>query len=104
MAPYGRNSFPPGSQWDPGKYDANLKKWKVPFELAAQIFQDPLLEEKLDSRFRYDEARFLAIGETHGVLLYVAFTLRGDDEDIVHIISARKAFPAERRAHAKVQP
>ncbi|WP_158812024.1 BrnT family toxin [Beijerinckia sp. L45] len=103
MALYGRDRYPPGFQWDPAKYDANLEKWKIRFEHAAKVFADPLCDEQIDLRMDYNELRFVAVGEVDGDLLYVAFTLRGEDDEVTHIISARRLLPAERRAYAKVR-
>ena len=101
MALFGRNRYPLGFQWDPDKYDLNVSKWKVRFEVAARVFEDPLRDEWADERFSYGELRFVAVGEVQGELLYVAFTLRGDDDDVTHLISARRLLPKERRAYEK---
>ena len=52
----------------------------------------------MDDRFEYDEERWISIGEVGGlVVLMVAHTQREDDdgEEIIRIISARKATKAE---------
>ena len=103
MARYGRDSFPPGFQWDPQKYDVNLRKWRVRFEIAALVFDDPLADEREDLRFPYDEERFIIVGEAAGQPLHVAFAVRGVDDEIIHIISARRLLPAERRAYGRAR-
>lgn len=36
MPLYGRDTFPPGFQWDPVKYDTKLQKWRIRFEVARR--------------------------------------------------------------------
>ena len=78
MPDFGRTNFPSTFQWKPVKYDVNLDRWKIRFEIAAEVFADPLCDEQVDTRKEYDEVRFVAVGEARGELLYVAFTLRGE--------------------------
>jgi uncharacterized DUF497 family protein len=87
-------------EWDPRKNQANYAKHKINFELASKVFDDPL------ARFRFDrvidgEERWLAIGkvlELH--VLVVAHTYRNHtDQEVIRIISARRATSHERRLY-----
>lgn len=80
-------------EWDPKKAQANLEKHGVDFEDAIGIFEGPTLEHRSD---RNNEERGQAIGEIGGVVLSVAYTMRGERR---RIISARKADRNERRAY-----
>ena len=85
-------------EWDPTKAALNLRKHRVSFELAALAFADPLARIQYD-RFEGGEHRMKLIGSVGGsLLLVVAHTAREEDGDeIIRIISARKAEPRERR-------
>ncbi|AFL90132.1 hypothetical protein Terro_3924 [Terriglobus roseus DSM 18391] len=82
-------------EWDEAKAEKNLRKHEVSFDDAREALEDPNLFY-LPDRIYEGELRHQAIGQAGGVLLLmVAHTLRGDDEQTrVRIISAR---PAERR-------
>ena len=84
------------------KADRNLRIHRVSFEMAAEMFQDPnhvvtenyFIEEE-------GEQRYQAIGASGGlVLLLVVFVDRSaPEEEIIHIISARKATAYEKSAY-----
>jgi uncharacterized DUF497 family protein len=70
----------------------------VSFELACEVFDDPL-HLSIPDRIEGGEQRWQTIGIVGGlVLLLVAHTYRDDGGDeIVRIVSARKATRNERR-------
>jgi uncharacterized protein len=82
--------------WDQRKDRINQRKHNISFETAA--FDDPhhvsRLERKVDG-----ELRWRTIGMVRGtpVPLVAHAVTESGDEEIVHIISARKATPQERR-------
>ena len=83
-------------EWDEDKAAANLRKHGVTFDEASTVFADSLAVIFNDEEHSLDEIREIVIG--HSVLqrlLLVSFTERGDD--IVRIISARKATKRERK-------
>lgn len=83
--------------WDEEKNRRNLAKHKVSFETAALVFDDPRALSQID-RVVDDEERWQTLGLAGGiVVLLVAHTYRDKDGDeVIRIISARKATPAER--------
>lgn len=83
--------FPMDYEWDSGKADANLVKHGVDFVAVLEVFEDGHLLIVTDDRFQ--EPRFRAIGTVNGVVLSVAYTMRGD---VCRIISARRASRRER--------
>ncbi len=85
-------------EWDEVKDHANQIKHHVSFELAIEVFDDPLHRSIPDS-IVHGEQRWQTIGLVGGiVLLIVAHTYRDDDgQELVRIISARKATRKERR-------
>jgi uncharacterized DUF497 family protein len=86
-------------EWDEEKSITNLRKHRVSFETAKLVFEDPNYLTEQDREI-YGEARWRTIGMVDGVLiLFVAHTVEEQDEEVVRIISARKATPGERREY-----
>lgn len=86
--------------WDAEKSRRNLRKHKISFETAALVFDDPFAVSTID-RIVDGEERWQTVGSVGGlVVLLVAHTYRteGGDE-IIRIISARKATPRERATY-----
>ena len=69
------------------------------FQDAAFVFADPFRIEREDTRQDYGETRYQTIGMVNEILLFVVYTPRGEDEEICHIISARKAESRERKEY-----
>ena len=83
-------------EWDPDKDHANQAKHGVSFEEASELFsngEDFL--EVYDAANSIDEDRFIAIGSTSSGVLVVVYTERR--EDVIRILSARKASRAEQQ-------
>ncbi|MBM4084515.1 MAG: BrnT family toxin [Planctomycetes bacterium] len=83
-------------EWDPNKAALNLRKHGVSFDEASTVFDDPLARIFDDEDHSAAEAREIIIG--HSIadrLLIVSFTERS--EDVIRIISARRASRRERR-------
>jgi uncharacterized DUF497 family protein len=83
-------------EWDENKAAQNYADHGVTFEKAQYVFKDPLAVEWLDDRLEYGVDRFVIIGTVENRLLYVAYTMRGDN---IRIISARGAEPYEKRRY-----
>jgi uncharacterized protein len=86
-------------EWDEEKSRSNRAKHKVSFERACRVFQDPHHVSLRDDR--ESQERWLTIGLVDGiVVLVVAHTLEEhDDEEVIRIISARKATRHERERY-----
>jgi uncharacterized DUF497 family protein len=86
--------------WDETKNQANQRDHKVSFELAREVFADPLALSKMD-RVEDGEQRWQTVGMVSGtVILLVAHTVHErEGEEVIRIISARKATKHERRAY-----
>ncbi len=85
-------------EWDPVKARENLRKHKVSFGRAAQIFWDPFANSVFDDAHSEVEDRWVTIGKDgNHVLLLVVHTFREETEDEcnIRIISARKATKKE---------
>lgn len=89
-------------EWDEHKSRRNRIKHGISFATAAQVFADPFAIVRLDSR-EDDPQRWQIIGMSAGIsVIFVAYTVREEEGDeIIRIISARKATPRERKAYAE---
>jgi len=89
-------------EWDDEKNRRNSSKHGVSFEAASLVFDDPLLVSAKD-RIVDGEERWLTIGETvGGVVLAVAHTVKwAGEDDVIRIISARRAVAREKRFYAE---
>ena len=89
-------------EWDAKKAASNLRKHLVSFEDAARVFLDPNRIETFDGRDTYGEDRWKTVGLVEPALLAVAYTIRGNDGEIIRLISARKADAHERAQYREV--
>ena len=88
-------------EWDEGKNRRNLAKHKVSFETASLVFEDPRALSVQD-RVVEGEERWQTVGMVSGTVLFVAHTYREEaGDEVIRLISARKAIAHERRAYAK---
>ncbi|MHB8500770.1 MAG: BrnT family toxin [Candidatus Acidiferrales bacterium] len=87
-------------EWDESKAAGNLRKHGVRFDDATLVFGDPFSVIEQD-RVVGEELRWQALGWPGGnFLLLVAHTVRNEGEDeIIRIISARKATRKERERY-----
>ena len=85
-------------EWDETKSDLNFEKHQVHFEEAKEVFEDSMHISKLDHRFDYFEERWITLGATSKDKLLVVANMFFDEnaEEIIRIISARKANEKER--------
>lgn len=89
-------------EWDEAKNTANRRKHNVSFEVAREVFDDPFARSTLD-RIEQGEQRWQTVGQVGGaILLLVAHTWRDDDgNEVIRIISARRATKKERREYER---
>ncbi len=87
-------------EWDSTKATANRIKHGVSFDLAREVWDDPLFVI-LPDRIVDGEQRWHAIGTVGAmaVVLVVHLYPLPDDEDRVRIVSARKATAHERKRY-----
>jgi uncharacterized protein len=91
-------------EWDQSKNRRNVSKHGFAFEVAALVFDDPHALSFID-RIINDEERWQTFGTVGSLVVMVAHTwFEQDGEDVIGIISARKAVSSERHiyeAHKK---
>ena len=89
-------------EWDPAKSRANRTKHGVSFEAARLVFDDPRHVSRLDPHERREERwQTLGLIGAGAVLMVVHTYEERDGEEIIRIISARKADPSERARYAR---
>ncbi len=87
-------------EWDEAKAESNRRKHGVSFEIAAQVFDDPFAVVEQD-RTIGGERRWQTIGmvETMVVLLVGHTVVEEGQDEIIRIITARKATRKERQCY-----
>ncbi len=90
-------------EWDENKNQSNIRKHGISFSEARSVFEDSNSILFEDERFDYGERRYIAIGGFYSeflnrnIIVTVVYTER--EEDLIRIISARKANKAEKRLY-----
>jgi uncharacterized DUF497 family protein len=90
-------------EWDNNKNLTNIKKHKISFEEAKTVFFDENARVIPDPEHSESEERFIILGISSKLrLLIVVHTYRENDE-IIRIISARKATKTESKYYVGVK-
>jgi uncharacterized DUF497 family protein len=82
---------------DERKNRGNRTKHGVWFEEAQSVFQDSRGRVFYDPEHSKEEERFLLLGVSSATRILVVVHCYGDSEDLIRIISARKATKKEVR-------
>ena len=86
--------------WSETKAVLNEQKHGVSFEEAATAFRDVNAQIYDDDEHSEDEERFILLGYSIiSHLLMICHCYRGKDDDVIRIISARKANRYERQKY-----
>ena len=88
-----------GFEWDENKNKTNIRKHGIDFNDAVEIFDGPMLTH-LDNRVEYGEGRYIGIGFLRHIIALVVF-VEFDNNDMIRIISARKATKNESKRFQK---
>ena len=87
-------------EWDEKKSQGNLKKHKVSFEEAQTVFFDVNARMIFDDDHSVNEDRFILLGLSAAMrVLVVVHCCRGNNEQFIRIISARKATKKEQKQY-----
>ncbi len=87
--------------WDTNKNKENIKKHKISFEEAKEVFYDDnaiLFDDPDHSDY---EERFLIIGRINNLNIYVVSHCYLENDGVIRIISARKATKNERETYER---
>jgi uncharacterized protein len=82
--------------WDPRKAALNVRKHAVTFEEAATVFDDTYALVQPDVNHR---DRLLILGESSRARVLFVVYIEVEADDVIRIISARKATTHERKAY-----
>ena len=90
-------------EWDENKNRENREKHGVSFEIAMEVFDDPFSLTSQD-RIVEGEERLWTLGrvEDLNILVVVHTVVDERNEEVIRIISARKATPRERAFYEEV--
>ena len=86
-------------EWDERKNQANIRKHGLDFADAWEVFAAPMLVAP-DDREDYGEDRWIGIGLLRVFVVVVIYVER--DEDVVRVISLRKALSHERAEYERI--
>lgn len=85
--------------WDDEKAAENLRKHGVSFEEGSTVFADENARMKHDPDHSQREDRFILLGFSARLRLLVVCHAYREDDEVIRIISSRKATPNERRQY-----
>ncbi len=92
--------------WDSAKDALNRRKHHLSLADGISALEDPDRESWVDDRFDYQEERMITLGLNHGLILLVvsAEAEATEDEQVVRIISVRKATHHEAQWYYRGHP
>lgn len=89
-------------EWDENKNKLNTTKHNISFERAKTVFNDKNAIYMHDVEHSAEDDRFVVIGRDELLMeLTVCHCYRGNDEEIIRLISARKATKNEVSLYTK---
>ena len=88
-------------EWSSRKASENQRKHGVTFEEAKSAFFDENARVISDPEHSDDEQRFVLLGLSTRLRLLVVIHCYRESDDVIRIVSARKADPSERRQYAE---
>ena len=88
--------------WDKNKARINLTKHKISFEEAQSVFDDDNARLIYDPDHSENEDRFILLGLSCSLKVLVAVHCYKDEENIIRLISARKATKSEEKNYKEM--
>jgi len=85
--------------WDEAKAGENQSKQGVSFDEASTVFADENARLKHDPDHSEEEDRFLLLGLSAKLRLLIVSHAYLENDEVIRIISARKATPNERKQY-----
>lgn len=92
---------PPKIEWDPAKNVENKRKHGVSFEEASTVFADDHALLLADPDHSTEEDRFILMGFSASLRILVVCHCYRRGDQIIRIISARKALRSERAVYSE---
>ena len=88
-------------KWHDAKNKTNKKKHKISFEEAQTVFLDENAKMIHDPDHSLNEDRFILLGMSLNLRILVVCHCYKEDNNIIRIISARKATKREQKEYFK---
>ena len=82
-------------EWDQNKNIENIQKHNISFEEAKTVFYDENARLIADPDHSSSEDRFIILGLSHNLKMLVVVHIYKEDDEVIRIISARKATKNE---------
>jgi uncharacterized DUF497 family protein len=86
-------------EWDEGKSLANQRKHGISFEEARTAFMDENARVLVDPEHSGEEERFVLLGMSTSLRILVVCHCYREKEQVIRLISARKADRDEQRQY-----
>ena len=83
--------------WDQSKAKSNLKKHGIAIEEAQSVFYDEFAIQFYDEESSQVEDRFILLGNSNESNILIVCHCEREDDEVIRIISARKATRNERK-------
>lgn len=87
--------------WDKNKAETNIKKHKISFDEAITVFDDTEALYIYDPDHSDEEERFILLGMSSKLNILVVCHCYKEHDEIVRIISARKATKNEQNEYKR---
>lgn len=91
----------PAFEWDASKASRNAKKHGVSFDEARSCFLDENARVMIDPKHDDNEDRFILLGLSVQLRLLVVVHCYRQDDEVIRIISARKADRSEQQQYSE---
>ena len=91
-------------EWDEPKNRSNERKHGISFEEAQTVFFDEHALEFHDPSHAQQEDRFLMLGQSFRYRTLIICHCYREPDDVIRIISARKATAKERKLYQENKP
>ena len=88
-------------EWDDRKEKANIKKHGVSFDEARTVFYDENAIQFFDPDHSEDEDRFILLGMSFKLRVLIVCHCFRESEEVVRLISARKAIKNEQKEYRR---
>ena len=85
-------------EWNQDKDRVNQAKHKVSFETACLVFEDPI-HLSIQDRHEHSDERWQTLSMVDEVVLLLVAHTVVEDEELIRIISARKATRKEKQIY-----
>ena len=84
-------------EWDEKKRKSNINKHSFDFVDAIKVFEGATFTAE-DDRLDYGEKRYITLGMLEGIVVVIAHS---ESDDLIRIISMRKATKNEQKIYFK---